>query len=180
MRLIKAFNFAAKKHQGQERRGTKLPYVIHPVIVSHLISKYKAQSKHLEDLQIAALLHDTIEDTDTTYQEIEREFGPLVASLVMELTSDPVMVKELGKNKYLMQKMTKMSKYAFVLKLIDRLSNIYDQPGESYARKTIQLMDHLRANREELTERQILIMDEIDDACDSFLGVKDECELDLL
>jgi len=165
MLLIKALNFAAEKHKGQERRGTKLPYVIHPIIVSHLITKYKPTSKHLEELQIAALLHDVLEDTICDYHEIEREFGSLVASLVMELTSDPKELKRLGKNEYLKQKMIKMSKYAFVLKLVDRLSNILDKPGGAYVKKTINMMHFLLENREDITDRQKMIINDIIDTC---------------
>ena len=165
MLIVKALNFAAEKHKGQERRGTKLPYVMHPIIVSHLIGKYKPTSKHLEELQIAALLHDVLEDCQCNYQEIEREFGSLTASIVMELTSDPVKLKELGKNEYLKQKMIKMSKYAFVLKLVDRLSNILDNPGDAYVKKTLNMMEFLLEEREDITDRQILIISDIKDAC---------------
>ncbi len=165
MLIVKALTFAAEKHKGQERRGTKLPYVLHPIIVSHLITKYKPTSKHLEELQIAALLHDVLEDTECDKNELEREFGPLVAAIVMELTSDPVKLKELGKNEYLKQKMIKMSKYAFVLKLVDRLSNILDNPGESYVKKTLNMVEFLRENREDITERQIIILGDIKSAC---------------
>jgi len=137
--IIDALQFAAEKHKGQERRGTGLPYVMHPIIVSQLIIKYKGGSKHIEELQIAALFHDLLEDTETTYFEIESKFGSLVASLVQELTSDPIKVKELGKNEYLMNKMLSMSRYAFVLKLVDRLSNILDKPGEAYVNKTLKI-----------------------------------------
>jgi guanosine-3',5'-bis(diphosphate) 3'-pyrophosphohydrolase len=173
MLVLKAIQFASEKHKGQVRRGSGLPYVTHPIIVMELVQKYKGTSKHIDELKCAALLHDTLEDTDCTYQEIEREFGPLTASLVMELTSDDVMVKKLGKNEYLKLKMSRMSQYAFTLKLLDRLSNILDQPGESYAKKTIKLISFLREERKELTERQIGIMNDIQDACNKFLeGLK--------
>lgn len=185
MRLVKAFQFAAQKHKGQERRGSGLPYVIHPIIVSHLISKYKGDSTHIEDLQIAALLHDTLEDTDATYHEIEREFGPLVASIVMELTSDTEMIKKMGKNEYLIQKMILMSKYAFVLKLVDRFSNIVDEPGEAYVKKTLLMMSRLKDEREDLTDTQYEIILDIERECLSFQSKQrallvTECELDLL
>jgi (p)ppGpp synthase/HD superfamily hydrolase len=133
-----------------------------------LIAKYKPASKHLEELQIAGLLHDVLEDTDCDYQEIEREFGPLVASIVMELTSDPIKIAELGKNEYLKQKMIKMSKYAFVLKLVDRLSNILDAPGEAYVKKTLNMIEYLRLNRENITDHQILILNDIENACTKY------------
>ena len=168
MLVIKAINFAAEKHKGQERRGSGLPYVTHPIIVSQLIAKYKNGSSKLDELQCAGLLHDVLEDTECDKNELEREFGPLVASIVVELTSDTVMIKELGKNEYLKQKMIKMSKYAFIIKLIDRLSNILDKPGDSYVKKTLNMMEFLLENREDITERQITIINDIQTACFDF------------
>jgi len=173
MIILKAIKFASEKHKGQVRRGSGLPYVTHPIIVMELVQKYKGTSKHLDELKCAALLHDTLEDTETTYHELEREFGPLVSSIVIELTSDEKQVKIMGKNKYLMKKMEGMSQYAFTLKLLDRLSNILDEPGEGYCKKTIQLMSHLRIERKEKTARQTKIMQDIEDACVDFLRVSE-------
>jgi len=165
MLVVKALNFAAEKHKGQFRRESGLPYIVHPVAVMHLISKYKGNSKHWEELQCAALLHDTLEDTQCTYTEIEREFGAMVASIVMELTSDSEKIKELGKNEYLKQKMLKMSNYAFIIKLVDRLANVSDSPKPKYILDTINMVDFLRENRVNLTKRQGKILDEIEKIC---------------
>jgi len=165
MRLVQAIQFASLKHKGQERRGSGLPYVTHPIIVSHLIAKYKKDSKNLEDLQIAGLFHDLLEDTDTTYAEIERDFGPLVASIVQELTSDEIAIKEMGKNNYLKLKMVKMSKYAFIIKLIDRFSNITDGPTTKYILDTLDMMSYLRKNRNGVTKRQLSIIKDIEREC---------------
>ena len=174
MLVLKAIKFASEKHKGQVRRGSGLPYVTHPIIVMELVQKYKGTSKHIDELKCAALLHDVLEDCECTYQEIEREFTPLIASLVMELTSDPVMLGKVGKNEYLKGKMKLMSQYAFTLKLLDRLSNILDEPGESYVKKTIKLMQYLRDERPEITERQYGIIDDIEDACIKLLdGLQD-------
>lgn len=163
--IIKAINFAATKHKGQVRKESGLPYVTHPIIVSQLINYYKGDSKHSEELQIAALLHDTLEDCDVKQFEIEREFGSLVASLVMELTSDAERIEEIGKNEYLKIKMCTMSKYAFILKLVDRLANVNDSPSTKYIIKTLDLMDHLKKNRTDITERQLTIIAEIEKVC---------------
>lgn len=172
MLVIKAIEFAAKKHKGQERRGSGLPYIVHPVAVMHLISKYKRDSKHWAELQCAALLHDTLEDTECTYTELEREFGPLVASIVMELTSDEEMIKQMGKNEYLIDKMLKMSKYAFILKLVDRLANVSDQPREKYVHNTIVMMETLLEKREDLTNTQRTIINEISRVCSNYINNK--------
>jgi len=161
MLIIKAINFAANKHLGQERRKTGLPYLIHPLVVSELISEYKGTSRDIESLKCAALLHDVLEDCVCSYAEIEQEFNPLVASLVMELTSDEEKIKELGKNEYLKKKMAKMSKYAFILKLVDRMSNILDSPTDRYVQDTTELMQYLLVHREDLTSRQAKIICEI-------------------
>jgi len=168
MLVLKAIKFASEKHKGQVRRSTGLPYVTHPIIVMELVQKYKGTSKHIEELKCAALLHDTLEDTETTYHELEREFGPLVSSIVIELTNDEKQVKLMGKNEYLKDKMKRMSQYAFTLKLLDRLSNILDEPGENYVKKTIKLIQFLRNERKEITERQLRIMSDIEEACDKF------------
>lgn len=172
MLVIKAIGFAAEKHKGQERRGSGLPYVTHPIIVMELIQKYKSDSVRLNELKCAALLHDVLEDTECTYKELEREFGPLVASLVMELTSDEEMIEKMGKKEYIKQKMINMSKYAFILKLLDRYSNIIDGPTVKYVNTTLETMDFLRENRPDITERQLMIISDIETACHTFLEKK--------
>ncbi len=165
MLIIKAINFAAQKHKGQTRRETGLPYLVHPMLVSELITKYKGTSKDIDNLKCAALLHDVLEDTVCTYHEIEREFNPLIASIVMELTSDEEKIKEMTKNEYLKLKMINMSKYAFILKLLDRLSNVMDSPSDKYLKNTIDLMNHLLDSRKDITDRQIRIINEILTIC---------------
>lgn len=164
----KALDFGAKKHDGQTRKFSGLPYIIHPVTVMYLITKFKGQSKNLEVLQCAAILHDVLEDTVCTYVELEREFGPFIASIVMELTSDKEEIERIGKNDYLKTKMIQMSNYALILKLIDRLANITDKPKLSYLEDTEELIKHLIDNRE-LSDRQFLICKEILSVCEKEL-----------
>lgn len=174
MLVSKALHFAAEKHKNQKRRGTGLPYIVHPVMVMYLISKYKPQSKNLENLQCAALLHDTLEDTECSYLELEREFNPMVASLVMELTSDDEQIKRVGKNEYLKHKMLGMSKYAFILKLVDRFANISDEPKEKYVANTIELIEYLFKNREDITKTQSDLMTAILTECNGLLGIGEQ------
>ena len=67
--------------------------------VAAIVKKYK-QSHNIDHLIAAAYLHDTIEDTDTTHQALHDLFGGLVASLVLELTSDLDQIKRMGKKHY--------------------------------------------------------------------------------
>lgn len=85
--LFKAVQFAAVKHQTQRRKDVKAsPYINHPIEVAHLL----AEVGGITDLPtlVAAILHDTIEDTETTPAELEEQFGPTVRTLVEEMTDD--------------------------------------------------------------------------------------------
>lgn len=161
--ILKAIQFATRKHRGQRRKVSGAPYITHPILVSYLVAKYKA-SKRFEELIAAALLHDTLEDTKTTFQELARHFSPLVVTLVQELTSDEQQIKKLGKNEYLKRKLVGLSSYALTLKLIDRLANVKDSPTEKYVRDTVELINHLRRYRR-LSKTQAQIAFDIDAAC---------------
>lgn len=84
MSLIeKAMIFAAAKHAGQKRKYTNQPYVVHLFAVANLVRSIGAR----DEVIAAALLHDTLEDTDATFAELEQEFGSEVAGLVVEVTN---------------------------------------------------------------------------------------------
>jgi (p)ppGpp synthase/HD superfamily hydrolase len=157
--LRKALKFAAEKHKSQTRKVSDLPYIVHPFEVSLIISKYK-DSKRIEELMVASILHDTLEDTSTNFVELSTEFTPLVAALVLELTNDNNEIKSIGKNEYLKKKMVGLSNYALVIKLADRLSNISDSPSKKYVEDTIELIQHLQEKRH-LSGSQKLIIEEI-------------------
>lgn len=159
MKVLQAIEFAKQKHNGQTRKFSGDPYFTHPLKVSYLLASFKT-SKHMDELLCAALLHDTIEDTETSFKEIEEVFGELVASLVFELTSNENEIKKVGKKQYLMKKMLGMSSYALTLKLVDRLANLMDNPTEKTKQDTKEIMDYIVANRE-LSKTQFKIIYEI-------------------
>lgn len=74
----KAIMFATKAHHGTERRGKGFPYIVHPLEALSIVATITNEP----DLLAAAVLHDTIEDTETTYDELKQEFGEHVAWLV--------------------------------------------------------------------------------------------------
>lgn len=82
--LEKAIDFATKKHSGQIRKLANSPYILHPLEVAAIVSTMTNDPETLA----ASVLHDTIEDTDTTLEEIEENFGRRVALLVMTETED--------------------------------------------------------------------------------------------
>lgn len=147
-----ALRFATQAHAGQTRAGGE-PYITHPMRVADSIKQYK-KSHNLDALISAALLHDTIEDTDTTHEALHDLFGGLVASLVQELTSDKEKIAKMGKSNYLAQKMATMSSYALVIKLADRLDNVQDiataktpEWRAKYKAQTERILDYIENNR---------------------------------
>lgn len=155
--IIKAFRFADKQHAGQFRKVTGSDYISHPLMVSYLVAAFK-RSKHLEELIVAAILHDVLEDTPTSFDVLAREFTPLVASLVLELSSDKAEIARVGKLEYLKKKLVGMSSWALVLKLADRLHNVSDHPTVQTLQDTRALMGYLKANRKLTTSHKNLIV----------------------
>jgi (p)ppGpp synthase/HD superfamily hydrolase len=119
--------YAVKKHAGQIRKVSGLPYYVHLFDVCSIVRKYK-ESYRIDELCAAAVLHDTIEDTATTFEELLEDFGPLIADLVKQLTNDEQLIDKMGKETYLNFKMDHLTSYAMTIKLADMLSNIGESP----------------------------------------------------
>ena len=120
----KAAKFAAGKHKGQIRKGRKgLPYIDHLKSVARVI----AEVGGVDDPHIlaAAWLHDTLEDTDTTPEELEAAFGKRVRRLVEEVSDDKSLPKEIRKQLQI-QHAPELSPDAALIKLGDKISNIID------------------------------------------------------
>jgi (p)ppGpp synthase/HD superfamily hydrolase len=132
-----ALAFAIERHAGQIRKVSGLPYIVHPMEVYAITRKYK-ESANIDALGAIALLHDILEDTPTTHEELLNRFGPLVADTVRELTNDEVAITALGKEKYIDEKLLELSSYALVVKLADMLANVGENPTE----KTVQRIEH--------------------------------------
>ena len=118
--IVKAHAFALERHKGQKRKGTGEPYIHHPERVVYILSLYMEDT----DILTAAMLHDIVEDTHATQQDIYSVFGDKIGSLVEELTIDPYASKILGKKMYLSNSVNTMTSDAFTIKLADRLDNV--------------------------------------------------------
>jgi guanosine-3',5'-bis(diphosphate) 3'-pyrophosphohydrolase len=120
--VLKAAHFAAKKHAGQRRKGTAAePYINHLLEVAELVSSALAEPD--TNLVIAALLHDTVEDTGVTKQVLVETFGSDVADLVMEMTDDKSLPKAERKRLQIVHA-SQISVRAQVIKLADKISNL--------------------------------------------------------
>lgn len=122
--LIDAVAFAAHKHRNQRRKDVAAsPYINHPIALANVL----ANEGGVTDLitLCAAVLHDTVEDTDTTEQELVERFGPEIAGTVMEVTDDKSLDKD--KRKALqIEHAPYMSHAAKLVKLADKISNLRD------------------------------------------------------
>jgi (p)ppGpp synthase/HD superfamily hydrolase len=121
-RILAAAQFAAEKHAHQKRKGAaQEPYINHLIEVAHLIA---GSSDTLDaDLVMAGLLHDTVEDTAVTPEELAQRFGTDVASLVAEVTDDKSLSKE-ARKALQVKNAHKKSPRAQTLKLADKISNL--------------------------------------------------------
>jgi (p)ppGpp synthase/HD superfamily hydrolase len=136
--ILAAARFASEKHAGQKRKGAAgEPYVNHVLEVAELVSSALRECD--ANLIIAALLHDTIEDTSVTRDELAQRFGPDVADLVVELTDDKSLPKA-ERKRLQVQHAPKISPRAQIIKLADKISNLrsilYSPPADwDYERK---------------------------------------------
>ena len=122
--LMEATLYAADKHRGQKRKDAqKTPYINHPIYVVNLMAGVGGITD-IELLQ-AGMLHDTVEDTDTSPEEIETRFGYAVRSLVMEVTDDKSLEKQERKRRQI-EKAPRLSPRAKIIKLADKIANLTD------------------------------------------------------
>ena len=123
-RLLAAMSFAAKKHRDQRRKDVDAsPYINHPLAVAETLTNVG----DVTDLNvlIAALLHDTLEDTETTPEELQKGFGPAVCKLVMDVTDDKETPKEERKQQQI-EHAPELSHEAKLIKLGDKICNVRD------------------------------------------------------
>jgi len=134
--IIEALQFAARKHRDQRRKDREAsPYVNHPIDLAHVL----CNEAGIEDPVVlaAALLHDTVEDTDTTEQELIGHFGPEIASIVMEVTDDKSLPKARRK-RLQVEHAPHASERARLVKLADKICNLRDMAGSPPANWSLE------------------------------------------
>jgi GTP diphosphokinase / guanosine-3',5'-bis(diphosphate) 3'-diphosphatase len=122
--LLQAIAFAADKHRRQRRKDADAsPYINHPIAVAAVLAIEGDVAD--EATLLCAVLHDTVEDTDTTFLDLEQRFGPEVAHLVRELTDDKALVK--AEQKRLQIEHAKVSSpRAKQVRIADKICNVRD------------------------------------------------------
>ena len=136
--LDRAIVFAVRAHAGTERRGKGFPYIVHPMEAVEIVATMTSD----QELLAAAVLHDTVEDTDTTVEQIRTEFGDRIASLVAsesDIVVDGVNEEDSwhARKQAAIDRLARASHDAKVVALGDKLSNMraiardYAQQGDA-------------------------------------------------
>jgi guanosine-3',5'-bis(diphosphate) 3'-pyrophosphohydrolase len=120
--VFRAATFAAHKHKRQTRKGDGAPYIQHPLAVADVLAQ--AGITDAETLA-AALLHDTVEDTETTPEELEAAFGPRVRRIVMDVTDDKALPKA-ERKRLQVAHAPHLAQDSKLVKLADKIANIRD------------------------------------------------------
>jgi guanosine-3',5'-bis(diphosphate) 3'-pyrophosphohydrolase len=122
--VLQAAAFAAHKHRAQRRKGTEAsPYINHPIALAVTLAEVGRVSDPA--VLAAALLHDTLEDTQTTYDELRGVFGARVADLVIEVT-DVKWLRKHARKKLQISRASRSSRGAKLIKLADKIANLRD------------------------------------------------------
>ena len=136
--LDRAIVFAVRAHAGTERRGKGFPYIVHPMEAVEIVATMTPD----QELLAAAALHDTVEDTDVTVEQIRTEFGDRIASLVASesdivLGDLPAEESWHARNQAAIDRLARASHDAKIVALGDKLSNMraiardYAQQGDA-------------------------------------------------
>jgi guanosine-3',5'-bis(diphosphate) 3'-pyrophosphohydrolase len=151
--LFRALAFAAHKHRDQRRKDAQAsPYINHPIALAEVL----AREGGVTDIEVlaAALLHDTIEDTDTSLEELRAEFGERIAGMVAEVTDDKELPKA-ERKRLQIEHAAGISDGAKLVKLADKICNLRDvadrppagwdlQRRQEYFEWARQVIDRLR------------------------------------
>ncbi|WP_422484758.1 HD domain-containing protein [Gudongella sp. DL1XJH-153] len=161
IRIKKAIRFAVKAHGDQMRKGTDFPYIEHPLHVGILLSKAGMG----DEVVIAGILHDTLEDTDTTEDELRSEFGEEILKLI-KLESEPDRTLPWNQRKnHTVEHLRNASRDVKMIALCDKLSNIMDIEADLVAYGDA-LWERFNAGYEEQKWYYISLVDALSDLGD--------------
>jgi len=141
--VSRAISFAAERHVGQLRKNGKTPYFAHPVRVMTIVLREFGEND--PETLATAVLHDTIEDTTTDFDDIAREFGRPVAEAVGFLTKDK-RLPEVEREESYFEGLARSSRAVRLVKIADTLDNLRDaRSGHGNTAKTVEKAERLFA-----------------------------------
>jgi len=149
-------NYIQEVHKGVYRRDTRIPYYVHPVRVANLVMSYRKQFV-LDGVIITALLHDVLEDTSVSKEEIRDNWGTVILDRVLMLTLKDEEVSKVGKTQALINAMMQMDESTLLIKLCDRLDNVTDfvftdsKFAKKYMNETLDILSAVEEEKKDLT-----------------------------
>jgi len=162
-KYIKAWNFASVSHQGQLVPGTENPYINHIGLVAMeaMSAITDTQKINNPDLLIqCALLHDTLEDTDCTYEDLQKAFGSEVAEGVSALTKNSELPSKNEKMRDSLARIKQQPQEIWMVKLCDRITNLQPPPErwhqnkiEAYRDEAVLILENLGESNQYLANR---------------------------
>jgi len=157
--VTKAMKFAAEKHRAQSRKdAANTPYINHPISLASLLTNEGAVTD--ANVIAAALLHDTVEDTDATVEDIKELFGKNICDIVIEVTDNKSLPSP-ERKRLQIENTAQISHKAKLVKLADKISNLQDmlerppvkwslQRKQEYFDWAKEVIDQLRGTNEKL------------------------------
>jgi (p)ppGpp synthase/HD superfamily hydrolase len=162
-KYLKALNYASYYHEKQLVPGSSTPYIIHPVNTAMEIMTALASGEKADDPDLSiqcALLHDTLEDTSATFEDLEKNFGDKVALGVLALTKKDGFKSKPDKMDDSLKRIKLRGKEIWMVKLADRISNMKKPPDHwSYEKRILykeeseKILNELKSSSRYLSKR---------------------------
>ena len=159
-KITKAWFFASRVHKEQKYPGEELPYITH---IGNVLLEVMAVASSLDNAQLAiccAILHDTIEDTSTTYEDILQEFGAVIANGVQALSKDKTLNTKQEQMQDSLKRIKEQSKEVWVVKMADRVANLGEPPHywsiekkRAYQEEARLILEQLHEANEQMANR---------------------------
>lgn len=147
-KILHAIQFATSAHEYQKRKGKEVSYIMHPLSVGLLLASSGAK----EEVVIAGILHDTIEDTEVSYEDIEKEFGKKIADIVNDVTEQDKSLPWAERKRQALDHVTTMLPESVLVKTADVLHNMSDQL-EDYKKEGDAMFERFNAGKDQQLER---------------------------
>jgi len=170
-KYLKAWNYASSIHRGQNVPGGDIPYINHIGLVAMEAMAAISQTDTVGNpdlLVLCALLHDSIEDTDTTHSDVEKEFGTEVADGVMALSKNDKLSSKEEMMRDSISRIKSQPKEVWMVKLCDRITNLQPPPSYWNNEKAEKYRDEAMLILEQLGEASIFLSNRLKDKIDAY------------
>ena len=169
---LKAWNFASSIHLGQTIPGSDISYINHLGLVAMEATAAIADNQNIQNPNLliqCALLHDSIEDTPTTYNEIEKEFGSEVADGVLSLSKNEKLPTKMEQMRDSLLRIKQQPQAVWMVKLCDRITNLQPPPKHWDNEKMLRYRDEARVILEQLGEANQFLAERLKSKIESYV-----------